>query len=121
MTISDVSGLRGRDAIDSNGEKIGSIDEIYEDTETGRPEWLAVKTELFGSKISFVPLAEASETGEGIRVPYTKDQVKDAPTADPSGELSQEEEARLYRHYGLPYSEVRSDSGLPDAGAGTRA
>ncbi len=119
MTIGDISGFRGRDAIDSNGEKLGSIDEIYEDTETGKPEWLAVKTGMFGSNVSFVPLAEASESDEGIRVPYTKDQVKDAPSADPSGELSQEEESRLYRHYGLPYSERSSDSGLPEGGTVT--
>ena len=119
MTIGDISGFRGRDAIASDGEKLGSIDEIYEDTETGKPEWLAVKTGMFGSKVSFVPLAEATEADEGIRVPYTKDQVKDAPNADPSGELSQEEESRLYRHYGLPYSERSSDSGLPEGGTAT--
>jgi uncharacterized protein (TIGR02271 family) len=41
---------------------------------------------------------------------------------DADGRLSQSEEAELYRHYGLEYSETRSDSGLPEggAGAGTR-
>ena len=119
MSIGDITAYRGRDAVDANGEKIGSIDEIYEDTETGKPEWLAVKTGMFGSKLSFIPLAEASESGEGIRVPYTKAQVKDAPNADATDGLSQEEERRLYSHYGLPYSEATSDSGLPQGGTGT--
>ena len=120
MSIGDITAYRGRDAIDANGEKIGSIDEIYEDTETGKPEWLAVKTGLFGSKVSFIPLAEATESTDGIRVPYTKDQVKDAPNADADNGLSQEEERRLYSHYGLPYSEMSSDTGLPEGGtAGT--
>jgi stress response protein YsnF len=48
-----------------------------------------------------------------VRLPYDKQQVKDAPTAEADGELSPEEEASLYRHYGLNYSEARSDSGLP--------
>ena len=64
-------------------------------------------------KLSFVPIAEASETGGGVRVPYDNQQVKDAPAVEPDGELSQDEEADLYRHYGLEYSEARSDSGLP--------
>jgi uncharacterized protein (TIGR02271 family) len=119
MSIQNITAFRGRDAVDSNGNKIGSIDEIYEDTETGKPEWLAVKTGLFGSKVSFIPLAEASESGDGVRVPYTKDQVKDAPNADAADGLSQEEERRLYQHYGLPYSEMTSDSGLPQGGTGT--
>jgi uncharacterized protein (TIGR02271 family) len=47
---------------------------------------------------------------------WTKDQVKDAPNAEADGQLSQEEEARLYKHYGLSYGERRSSSGLPEGG-----
>jgi uncharacterized protein (TIGR02271 family) len=116
-TESAVAAWRGATAVDRDGEKIGTIDEIYADVDTGKPEWLAVKTGLFGMKLSFIPIAEASETGGQVRVPYDSQQVKDAPHAEPDGELSQEEEANLYRHYGLDYSEARSDSGLPP-GAG---
>ena len=112
-TESAVAEWRGSSVVDSDGDKIGTIEEIYMDTETGKPEWLAVKTGLFGMKLSFIPIAEASETGGGVRVPYDQAQVKDAPAVEPDGELSQEEEANLYRHYGLGYSEARSDSGLP--------
>jgi uncharacterized protein (TIGR02271 family) len=113
-TQSAVAEWRGSNAVDSDGEKIGTIEEIYMDAETGKPEWLAVTTGLFGSKVSFIPLAEASESGGEVRVPYDKQQVKDAPNAEADGELSQEEEAGLYRHYGLDYSEAHSDSGLPE-------
>ena len=51
-------------------------------------------------------------------VPYDKSQVKDAPKVDPDGELSQSQESELYAHYGLDYGESRSDSGLPEDGAG---
>lgn len=50
-------------------------------------------------------------------MPYSKDQVKNAPNAEPDGELSQDEEAQLYAHYGLSYSEHTSDSGLPTSGS----
>jgi uncharacterized protein (TIGR02271 family) len=114
MAATDVAAWRGGTAVDRDGEKIGTIDEIYADAETGKPEWLAVKTGLFGMKLSFIPIAEASETGGDVRVPYDTQQVKHAPHAEPDGELSQEEEADLYRHYGLDYSEARSDSGLSE-------
>jgi uncharacterized protein (TIGR02271 family) len=73
---------------------------------------------LFGSKSSFVPLAGANPSGEDVQVAFAKDEVKDAPGIEPEGELSQEEERTLYGHYGLDYSEARSDSGLPE-GNGT--
>jgi uncharacterized protein (TIGR02271 family) len=113
-TESAVAEWRGRNAVDSDGDKIGSIDEIYMDAQTGKPEWLAVKTGMFGSKVSFVPIAEASDADGDVRIPYDKQQVKDAPKAEADGELSQEEEAALYSHYGLDYSEAHSDSGLPE-------
>jgi hypothetical protein len=68
--------------------------------------------------VSFVPFAEASAANGGVQVPYDKQQVKDAPQAEADGELSQEEEAGLYSHYGLDYSEARSDSGLPEGDGG---
>ena len=114
QTQEAVASWRGSTAVDSDGGKIGKIEEIYMDAETGKPEWLAVTTGLFGSKVSFIPIAKASEAGGEVRVPYDKRQVKDAPTAEADGELSQQEEAALYRHYGLDYSEFRSDSGLAE-------
>jgi uncharacterized protein (TIGR02271 family) len=121
LTESVVAEWRGSSAVDSDGQKIGTIEEIYMDTETGKPEWLAVKTGMLGMKLSFIPIAEASPSGGDVRVPYDKQQVKDAPNAEPDGELSQQEEASLYRHYGLDYSETRSDSGLPDGNGDQQA
>jgi uncharacterized protein (TIGR02271 family) len=120
-TQSAVAEWRGSNAVDSDGEKIGTIEEIYMDAETGRPEWLAVKTGMFGSKLSFVPIAEASAANGDVQVPYDMQHVKDAPNAEADGELSQEEEANLYSHYGLDYSEARSDSGLPEGNGGRQA
>jgi len=118
-TIEETLTWRGRTLTDSSGDKIGTIEEIYLDADSGQPEWALVNTGLFGTKRSFVPLRGASASGDGASVPFAKDQVKDAPKMDPDGQLSQSEEAELYRHYGLEYSEDRSDSGLPEGGAGT--
>jgi len=117
MTTTDLGSWRGRNVVDPSGDKIGSIEDIYYDEATDKPEWLAVKTGLFGHRVSFVPLAEAQASGDSITVPYTKDQVKESPNTDADGALSEQEEAALYEHYRLPYSDVRSNTGLPDGGA----
>jgi uncharacterized protein (TIGR02271 family) len=110
-TLQDIETWRGRTLVDRDGDKIGKIEDVYLDRSTGEPEWVAVKTGLFGSNVSFVPIRDASPDGDDLRVAYEKDQVKDAPNVDPDGELSPEEERRLYQHYGRSdYDEWTSDS-----------
>jgi uncharacterized protein (TIGR02271 family) len=118
--MSEVYSWRGRDVVGSDGEKIGSLKEIYLDEQTGQPEWAIVNTGMLGTKSNFVPLAGAKPSGEDVQVQFTKEQVKDAPGVTDDGELSQSEEAKLYRHYGLEYSETRSDTGLPTGDSGTK-
>ena len=77
--MTDAYQWHGRTMIGSDGEKIGKISEIYEDPQTGKPEWATVSSGLFGTKSNFVPLAGASPDGEDVRAQVTKDQVKDAP------------------------------------------
>ncbi len=108
--------LDGKPVIGSDGSKIGTVADVYFDQDTNEPEWALVTTGLFGSKHSFVPITNASASGDQVQVPFTKDQVKDAPKLDDDGELSQDEEALLARHYGMSYSEAPSDTGLPQGG-----
>ncbi len=91
----------GSTAVGTDGSKIGTIGQVYLDNATGRPEWATVKTGLFGSSESFVPLSEAEVTGDGVRLPYDKDRVKNAPNIDADRELSETEEQELYAYYGL--------------------
>jgi len=111
--IDTVQSWQGRTMVDPAGDKLGTIDTIYLDEETGQPEWATVTRGLFTAKAAFVPLAQAQDMGDSVQVPYDKQQVIDAPSPQADGSLSQDEEAELYRHYGLDYSEHRSDSGLP--------
>jgi uncharacterized protein (TIGR02271 family) len=108
----------GRNVVGSDGEKIGKLTEIYDDPETGKPEWATVSSGLFGTKSNFVPLAGAAPDGEDVRVQVTKDQVKDAPGVEADGDLSEQEEQRLFEHYGVPYTTAGSTTanGAPQAG-----
>src|SRR5215216_3867203 len=101
--IDTVRSWQGATMVDADGDKIGTIDAIYVDDQTGEPEWALVNTGLFGTKSSFVPLAQAASSGDQVQVPYDKQLVKDAPRVDTDQHLSEAEEQELWRHYGLDY------------------
>ena len=110
-----ISRVIGQDVYDESGEKIGSAAEVYLDDETGQPEWVTVRTGLFGTKESFVPIRNADLTDDGVRVPVSKTQVKDAPKIDTDGHLSPQEEQELYRYYGMG---AGTDTGIETGIAG---
>lgn len=93
--------LRDGDLYSVDGEKIGSIEEIYLDDRTNEPEWATVNTGLFGTSQSFVPLSGATVTDDGLTVQYSKDQIKDAPRVDAGEHLGVDQEQELYRYYGV--------------------
>jgi uncharacterized protein (TIGR02271 family) len=90
---------KGGNVVGSDGTKIGSIGQLYADDDTGEPTWVTVKTGLFGTSESFIPVEGAHNQGEDLVVPYTKEHVKDAPRVDADGHLTPEEEDRLYTYY----------------------
>jgi uncharacterized protein (TIGR02271 family) len=100
----DIAALRGQDLFGRDDEKLGTIEEVYTDADSGRPEWAVVTTGLFGTKQSFVPISDLRNEGDRVTVPYDKATVKDAPKIDPDGELSDSEERQLYSHYGRDYT-----------------
>jgi len=93
--------LFGATVVDNDGSKIGKVEEVYLDNASGQPEWVSVKTGLFGSNVSLIPLAQASFSGDTMTVPFDKAKVKDAPHHDPAAELSESDEDDLYRYYGV--------------------
>src|SRR5215217_6774020 len=97
----DVTTLSGATVRTEGGDKIGRVAQVYLDDETGQPEWVTVRTGLFGTKESFVPLAAARFDGAELVVDATKDQVSGAPRVDEDGHLSEQQEAEIYRYYGI--------------------
>ena len=117
MTTANAYDWQGLTLLDRNNDKIGKIDELYVDDQSDKPEWALVNTGLFGSKSSFVPLAGASPNGSEVVADVEKQQVKDAPTIEPDGQLSEQQEAELFRHYGIDYTSEGSTTATdgPDA------
>jgi hypothetical protein len=101
----------GRDVLDSSGDRLGAVREIYLDRETGRPEWVLVDVD--GDEPRFVPLADAAVESSVIRIAHPASVVHAAPSIGPEAQIDNDQERRLYEHYGIRYSEVQSESGLP--------
>ncbi|MCU1423810.1 MAG: photosystem reaction center subunit, partial [Microbacteriaceae bacterium] len=101
IDTNNLPGLIGAKVIDKDGDKVGSAGQIYVDTTTGEPNWVSVNTGLFGTSESFVPLHDANVRDDQLVVNYDKAFVKDAPRVDADGELSPEDERRLYDYYSM--------------------
>jgi hypothetical protein len=104
---------RGKALYASDGERLGGVDAVLDDIDTRKPEWFALGTGSLGGKRVLVPVEGSEARNEGIFVRYSAAQIRSAPEVA-GDEISQEAERRLYSHYGLPYSERRSGTGLPD-------
>ena len=83
------------EVIDSKGVKLGKASQIYLDEQTAQPTWLSIKSGLFGSRSSFVPLDGANWEEGTLVVAYDKDTVQGAPDIDDTGTLSADEERTL--------------------------
>jgi stress response protein YsnF len=53
--------------------------------------------------VALVPFTGAKTQGNVMRVAYTMDRIQEAPTVDDAESLSHDDEAGLYRHYGLEH------------------
>ncbi|MEP7022255.1 MAG: PRC and DUF2382 domain-containing protein [Actinomycetota bacterium] len=98
-TIEDLQNMTGRTAIDADGSKIGKIGQVYVDDQTGQPLWVTISTGMFGTKESFAPLYGSSTSGEDLQLAVSKDMVKDAPSVDPDGHISESDNDALYTYY----------------------
>jgi uncharacterized protein DUF2382/PRC-barrel domain protein len=103
---------RGRTIVDRSGERIGKLEEVFLDAETDLPEWGAVSSGLLGRRRSLLPLGELEPAGEDeLRAPFDREHVLAAPQADPDVELTPDEEAALFRHYGRDQSSAGEPTG----------
>jgi len=89
----------GRNAVDPQGNKIGSVGQVYLNDQTGQPDWITVNTGLFGMKENFAPLTGSSFNGEDLVLPFDKTVVKDSPDIADASHLDADEQQSLYGYY----------------------
>ncbi len=89
----------GRNAVDPQGDKIGTVGQVYLNDQTGQPDWITVNTGLFGMKENFAPLNGSSFNGDDLVLPFDKSIVKDSPDIGDSSHLDTDEQQSLYAYY----------------------
>jgi PRC-barrel domain protein len=95
---------KGRVVLDRTGDKLGVVLDVFYDAENDEPGWVLIGAAGTGTGTRLVPVAEAVEHGNELRVPYERAFVEGAPGMDPAGRLWPQEEAELYAYYGLDYT-----------------
>ena len=119
IDTNNLASLIGAHVLDSDGDKIGTVGQVYVDPDTSAPTWVTIKTGLFGGSQSFAPIQSATWNNSELTVPYEKAFVKDAPRIDDDGALSDEEENTLYAYYGMGTGAPVANTGARDTGTGT--
>jgi uncharacterized protein (TIGR02271 family) len=113
--------LIGLTATDADGDKIGSVGQVYLDDGSGEPAWVTVKTGLFGMRESFAPLYGSSVRGDQLVLAVSRQLVKDAPSVDDDGHLSDAEATALYQHYAAYLGSGEAGGTQTDGYAGRHA
>jgi len=103
----------GRKVVDPQGDKIGTIGQVYLNDQTGQPDWITVNTCLFGMKENFAPLSGSTFSGDELVLPFDKSVVKDAPDVAEAGHLDTDEQDNLYAHYRSYLGAVTARAGVP--------
>ena len=101
MVQRNIHDLANATAYDRNGDKLGSVKEVYINDATGQPDFVEVGHGLFGMSSSVVPLRGHQLAGEELRLAFTKDRISDAPDFNSDDHLSESDQQTIYRHYGL--------------------
>ena len=58
ITHRNIAEWHGKQLVDSDGDKIGKLEDVYVDVETDEPMFGTVKEGLIGRHLTFVPLGE---------------------------------------------------------------
>ena len=99
-----LDSLQGMEVRDSEGDKIGTVDDVYTDERGGYARYLAVTTGWIKSKRHMVPIDDVRMEGEGgdacLVLPYTRDQLQSGPTFSREDAVTREHERGIYGHYG---------------------
>src|SRR5580658_8679551 len=108
----NVAEWHGKMLFDSEGEKIGKLQDVYVDVENDEPQFATVKEGFIGRHLTFVPLGGTNIRPDGLQVAVTKEEVRSAPNIELEGEeLSQADESALYHHFELNYTPISTQSG----------
>ena len=97
----NVQDLLSATAYDNNGDKLGDVNEVFVDDDSGQPTFVDVNHGLFGMGNSLVPLRGHSIDGNNLTLAFPKGRIKDAPDFDTDKPLTPDQQTEIYDHYGI--------------------
>lgn len=109
LSENQIPEVIGADAVTHNGDRIGTVEQVFIDDSTREPVFATIQTGLFGPKETVVPIEQAAFTNGRVAIPYGTSMVKDGPTVDPDRAPDQHVLNELHQHFNL------DRSGNPDA------
>jgi PRC-barrel domain len=112
--------LGGHEVVAADGEKVGYIDLVFRDDQTGAPEWLGIWDGLPDTKPRvLVPVRDVQVDADVVRVPWPAEVIRNAPSyeaphnvtvgQDSVVEVSPETEREAYEHYGIEPTTTREE------------
>jgi hypothetical protein len=90
--------LLGESVFDKKHRKIGRVQDLAEAYDMEVPEWLVVRTSLFGRQ-RLVPIDGIEEEDKKIHVRYSKKSILLAPVPEIPGRVFRWERDELERYY----------------------
>jgi hypothetical protein len=121
MHFMDPKELGGLHVIGRNDVTLGVVEGIYTDIRSGYPQWAAIQSGLFGTDVSIIPLTATEHDDRSLRIPYSVQELRNAPHRAPSTAMSHKEEVNLFRHYGVGDGSAGPSAGrAASPGGGTR-
>jgi uncharacterized protein (TIGR02271 family) len=97
------SGKRfdGYQIYDRHYEKVGKVDDLFVD-ENDVPEYIGVKTSLFGGPSTLIPMdiVRVNDLRQLVEVASDKATIEEGPSFGDDAEITAEFEERVYAHFG---------------------
>jgi hypothetical protein len=111
MHFMDPRELGGLHVVGRDDVTLGVVEGIYVDIRSGYPQWAAIQSGLFGTDVSIIPLTATEHDDRSLRIPYSVQELRDAPHRAPSTAMSHKEEANLFRHFSVGYGSAGPSAG----------
>ena len=90
-TVESIESWRGQDVLDSVGEKVGRLEEVYYDAAGDEPVLISIKHGRLGHQVKLAPLSDAAVSRDYVRLPFTGEQLGGAPDVTIGDELTAEQ------------------------------
>jgi stress response protein YsnF len=117
--LSDLARVQGQPAYDASGEAIGSVEDVYLSDSSNEPKWVTVASEEGTPGHLFVPVEGAAVEGDGLRLPWSREQLLGSPRMSADQHLGPTEEAALHRHYAVEPGRPRGQHADADREVGS--